>query len=138
MKSPRKSLPRLSRAEAAAGVATFEKSPSYARFPSALELARYLVPGVHLVVVLRDPVDRAYSAFAHHARHGRFAEMATGTLAPRAPKRAVRSVAPTRKRACDVTVFSLPSAAAYVGDCASSRDVTVLRCASSTCGAGKE
>ena len=60
------SFPAVSRDEARAGVATFEKSPSYARFPDALALARHLVPGVHLVVVLRDPVDRAYSAYCHH------------------------------------------------------------------------
>ncbi|KAH8057570.1 [heparan sulfate]-glucosamine N-sulfotransferase [Aureococcus anophagefferens] len=61
-----RSFPAVSRDEARAGVATFEKSPSYARFPDALALARHLVPGVHLVVVLRDPVDRAYSAYCHH------------------------------------------------------------------------
>ena len=30
------------------------------------------MPSVRLVVVLRDPVARAYSAFFHHARHARF------------------------------------------------------------------
>lgn len=66
-------FPAITSADAASGVATFEKSPSYARFPYALAAAAALVPSAHLVVVLRDPVDRAYSAFGHHARRRRFA-----------------------------------------------------------------
>ncbi|KAK7235975.1 [heparan sulfate]-glucosamine N-sulfotransferase [Aureococcus anophagefferens] len=112
-----------------AGAATFEKSPSYARFPDALALARHLVPGVHLVVVLRDPVDRAYfrpiattcAEFksstrlqCHHARHGRFYEVSRPL--PRSPAGAVVSAAP--RRGCFRAAWTLDEAeGAHAGDC---------------------
>mmetsp|Transcript_31578 Transcript_31578/g.101359 ORF Transcript_31578/g.101359 Transcript_31578/m.101359 type:complete len:547 (+) Transcript_31578:177-1817(+) len=65
-------FPMLSRVEARRGVATYEKSPSYARYPTALQHAAGLVPSAHVVFILRDPIERAYSAFAHHARRRRF------------------------------------------------------------------
>ena len=123
------SFPAVSRDEARAGVATFEKSPSYARFPDALALARHLVPGVHLVVVLRDPVDRAYSAYCHHARHGRFYEVSRPL--PRSPAGAVVSAAP--RRGCFRAAWTLDEAEGYVGDCAGRGDLSPLACAAAAC-----
>jgi len=68
-------FPALSSREAEAGVQTFEKSPSYLRFDQAPRLLSGLLPAARWVVVLRDPVERAYSAFAHYVRHGRFGTM---------------------------------------------------------------
>ena len=124
-----RSFPAVSRDEARAGVATFEKSPSYARFPDALALARHLVPGVHLVVVLRDPVDRAYSAYCHHARHGRFYEVSRPL--PRSPAGAVVSAAP--RRGCFRAAWTLDEAEGYVGDCAGRGDLAPLACAAAAC-----
>ena len=42
-----------------------EASPSYLFHPLAPERARAVVPDARLVVVLRDPVDRAYSQYQH-------------------------------------------------------------------------
>jgi sulfotransferase family protein len=48
-----------------------EASPSYLFHPLAPERARRLVPGVKLVALLRDPVDRAYSQYQHEVALGR-------------------------------------------------------------------
>jgi Sulfotransferase domain len=48
-----------------------EASPSYLFHPLAPERARAVVPDARLVVVLRDPVDRAYSQYQHEVALGR-------------------------------------------------------------------
>ena len=65
-------FPALSENDLKKGVLTYEKSPSYLRFQQAPRLLASLLPSCAWIVILRDPVDRAYSAFAHHIRHGRF------------------------------------------------------------------
>ena len=65
-------FPALSENEVKKGVLTYEKSPSYLRFHQAPRLLSALLPSCAWIIILRDPVDRAYSAFAHHVRHGRF------------------------------------------------------------------
>lgn len=47
-----------------------EFSPSYLSHPTAPPRAKALVPNVKLLVVLRNPVDRAYSHWQHSSRKG--------------------------------------------------------------------
>ena len=47
-----------------------EASPSYIVHPLAPERVHGLVPGVRLVALLRDPVDRAYSHYQHEVVRG--------------------------------------------------------------------
>jgi hypothetical protein len=60
------------RAARAAGVppVAFESSPYYMFHPWAPERIARDLPGVRLLVLLRDPVERAYSAHAHEVAHG--------------------------------------------------------------------
>lgn len=57
----------------AAGVRNicFEASPSYMIYPPALERIKKDLPSVKLIVLLRDPVERAYSHYRHNVRRGR-------------------------------------------------------------------
>lgn len=57
----------------AAGVRNlcFEASPSYMIYPPALERIKKDIPSVKLIVLLRDPVERAYSHYRHNVRRGR-------------------------------------------------------------------
>lgn len=48
-----------------------EVSPLYLYFPSAAPRIHEVLPDVKLVAILRNPVDRAYSAFLHLRRDGR-------------------------------------------------------------------
>jgi hypothetical protein len=49
-----------------------EKSPEYLNNTSAPERIRQTLPGVHLIAILRNPIDRAYSALQMEARAGRY------------------------------------------------------------------
>ena len=49
---------------------TFEATPDYLFHPRAAERAAALVPDVKIVVLLRDPVERAYSQYRHMVRLG--------------------------------------------------------------------
>jgi hypothetical protein len=49
---------------------TFESSPYYMFHPLAAERIERDLPGVKLIVPLRDPVERAYSAHAHELARG--------------------------------------------------------------------
>ena len=49
----------------------FEASPSYMIYPPALERIKKDIPSVKLIVLLRDPVERAYSHYRHNVRRGR-------------------------------------------------------------------
>ncbi len=53
------------------GVVTFEASPNYLFHPLAPGRAATLVPDARLVVLLRNPVERAYSHHQHEVRAGR-------------------------------------------------------------------
>jgi hypothetical protein len=48
-----------------------EASPMYLYSSSAPDRIRRYIPGVRLIAVLRNPVDRAYSSFMHLIRNGR-------------------------------------------------------------------
>ncbi|HEY2129198.1 MAG TPA: sulfotransferase [Streptosporangiaceae bacterium] len=60
---------RAARAARATPV-TFESSPYYMFHPLAAERISRDLPGVRLLVLLRDPVERAYSAHAHELARG--------------------------------------------------------------------
>ena len=60
---------RVQRAARATPV-TFESSPYYMFHPLAAERISRDLPGVRLLVLLRDPVERAYSAHAHELARG--------------------------------------------------------------------
>lgn len=49
---------------------TGESSPGYLFNPHAADRARRMLPGVRAIVLLRDPVSRAYSHFLHERRLG--------------------------------------------------------------------
>ena len=53
------------------GAITGEVSPYYLFHPYAPARIRNLLPGVKLIAILRDPVDRAISHFFHERRRGR-------------------------------------------------------------------
>ncbi len=47
-----------------------EASPYYLLHPSAAERAASVAPGARLIVLLRDPVDRAFSHYRDEVKHG--------------------------------------------------------------------
>src|SRR5438874_5890887 len=51
-------------------VVTFESSPYYMYHPLAAGRIAHDLPGVRLVVLVRDPVERAYSQHAHEVARG--------------------------------------------------------------------
>ena len=55
---------------AVTGRLTFESSPYYMFHPLAGERIAADLPGVKLIVLVRDPVERAYSAHAHELARG--------------------------------------------------------------------
>ena len=63
---------RAARARRATGDVplTFESSPYYMFHPLAAERISRDLPGVKLLVLVRDPVERAYSAHAHELARG--------------------------------------------------------------------
>ena len=63
---------RAERIQDALGVPaqTFESSPYYMYHPQALARIAADLPGVKLVVLVRDPVERAYSQHAHEVARG--------------------------------------------------------------------
>ncbi|MEM9155841.1 MAG: sulfotransferase [Cyanobacteria bacterium P01_F01_bin.33] len=48
-----------------------ESSPEYLYFPSSPVLIKRHIPDVKLAVILRDPSERAFSAYCYHVREGR-------------------------------------------------------------------
>jgi hypothetical protein len=52
-------------------VAIGEASPLYLYHPTAPKRIQHYIPDVKLIVILRNPVDRAYSSFLHLVRDGR-------------------------------------------------------------------
>jgi hypothetical protein len=66
---PIESYSRL-RAARAGGAVAFEACTYYAFHPLAIERMARDFPGMKLVLMLRDPVERAYSAFKHELARG--------------------------------------------------------------------
>ncbi|KAJ1459772.1 P-loop containing nucleoside triphosphate hydrolase protein [Pelagophyceae sp. CCMP2097] len=121
-------FPPMTIGDAAAGVSTFEKSPSYARYLAAVELASMLLPSAHVVFILREPVERALSAFAHHVRHARFARLtrAAGALAEGNVRTCSRTKPPSTAD-CEVSLYSpVRRDGAYSTTCAALDGVVVL------------
>ncbi|MDA8745536.1 sulfotransferase domain-containing protein [Rubripirellula amarantea] len=56
----------LQRTVQRAGGVTFEATPSYLPSPAALKQMHATVPGAKVVVLLRDPVSRAFSHYQHY------------------------------------------------------------------------
>ena len=56
---------------AGAFVARGEVSPTYLAWPAVAESIAVRLPGVRLIAILRNPVDRAYSSYLMHTRDGR-------------------------------------------------------------------
>jgi len=48
----------------------FEATPDYMLHPLAAERAARLVPNAKIIVLLRDPIERAYSQYKHNVRNG--------------------------------------------------------------------
>jgi Sulfotransferase domain len=53
------------------GALTIDASPYYLLHPLAPERAARLLPGVNLVAILRNPIDRAFSHYQHEVSDGR-------------------------------------------------------------------
>ena len=51
---------------------TFEKTPSYITSKIFLESMHQMLPSLRVIVLLRNPVDRAISGFCHNCRHRRY------------------------------------------------------------------
>lgn len=51
-----------------------EASPTYIYYPHAGDNIKNFTPDIKMIVILRNPVDRAYSAFMHLVRDGRETE----------------------------------------------------------------
>jgi sulfotransferase family protein len=60
----------LARGTSGGAVQAFESSPYYLFHPLAAERIAADLPGVKLIVLVRDPVERAYSAYAHEFARG--------------------------------------------------------------------
>lgn len=63
-------FPQASKVRAAGGL-TFEASPTYMFSPYAPERMAAMVPDAKIVLLLRDPVERAISHYFHESRRGR-------------------------------------------------------------------
>jgi hypothetical protein len=50
---------------------TFESSPKYLFFPWASDRIAQNLPNAKIIILLRDPVERAISHYFHNVRHGR-------------------------------------------------------------------
>jgi hypothetical protein len=60
----------LARGAPTGAAQTFESSPYYLFHPLAAERIAADLPGVKLIVLVRDPVERAYSAYTHEFARG--------------------------------------------------------------------
>jgi hypothetical protein len=67
---PLRASARLATRAAGASPVAFESSPYYMFHPLAAERISRDLPGVKLLVLLRDPVERAYSGHAHETSLG--------------------------------------------------------------------
>jgi Sulfotransferase domain len=69
------------------GVRTFESSPYYMYHPLAAGRIARDLPGVKLIALVRDPVERAYSQHAHEVARGFETETDFATALAREPER---------------------------------------------------
>jgi hypothetical protein len=73
---------RAARGDAGAEPVTGEASPSYLYAPFAFSRMRAMLPETRLILMLRNPADRAYSSYQHQVRYKResrsFAEAIAG------------------------------------------------------------
>jgi hypothetical protein len=53
------------------GMVTGEASPYYIFFPLSPQRVHQQLPGVKIIIILRNPIDRAYSHYHHSCRQGR-------------------------------------------------------------------
>ena len=67
---PTKSAVDAAQQRSGAGVIIGESSPYYLWHPLAADRIAQALPGVRVVALLRDPVERAYSAHAHELARG--------------------------------------------------------------------
>jgi hypothetical protein len=67
---PLKARARLAAGRGGIAATAFESSPYYMFHPLAAQRIARDLPGVKLVVLVRDPVERAYSAHAHELARG--------------------------------------------------------------------
>jgi len=51
-------------------IAVGEKSPSYIHMAKAAERIKHYIPNAKIIAMLRNPIDRAFSAFLMHTRNG--------------------------------------------------------------------
>lgn len=70
---------------------TFDKSPNYIRESIALTQIAKTVPNAKLLVLLRDPADRAYSEFRHHCLRGRYRRLTESVTILSCPKLSMHS-----------------------------------------------
>jgi len=68
---PTKARKRRAEREGGQKLITGESTPEYLFFPQVPGRVRKTVPHVRLIVLLRNPVDRAYSHYQHKVRNGR-------------------------------------------------------------------
>ena len=66
----RSCFPAPAHREDGRAVWTWEASPNYLFYPGAARRAAEVAPGLKLIVLLRNPVDRAYSHYNHQVRRG--------------------------------------------------------------------
>lgn len=86
-----------------ARVQTFESSPYYMYHPLAAERIAAALPEVKLIVLIRDPVERAYSQHAHEVARGFETERDFALALAREPGRLVGEAARLRD---DPTYYS--------------------------------
>jgi hypothetical protein len=67
---PLQSTARRAERRTATAPMTFESSPYYLFHPLAAQRIARDLPGVRIIVLLRDPVERAYSAHTHESARG--------------------------------------------------------------------
>jgi hypothetical protein len=67
---PLRAVARRATRTAGAAPVTFESSPYYMFHPLAAERIAADLPGVRLLVLTRDPAERAYSAYTHETARG--------------------------------------------------------------------
>jgi hypothetical protein len=94
---------RLSDTEIAAGHVTIEKSPQYTTFKTVnrtVAVMHKMLPAAQLIIILRDPVKRAYSGFRQNCLKGRIPDF-TLPEKSRVYKRATTSLMTTNPRNLD-------------------------------------
>lgn len=71
-----------------------EASPKYLYYSETAQHIKSEIPDVKIIVILRHPVDRAYSAFLHHVRENQEEHLDFATALHEEPKRIEKGVDP--------------------------------------------